>query len=72
MPDSGRVVVSHCGQPRPAPARHDRLPASSAKMSDVVSHLAWDAPSVHPSVAMSKLVGVGGGCHALDGAILEA
>jgi hypothetical protein len=34
--------------------------------------LAWDAPSVHPSMAMSKLVGVGGGCHASDGAILEA
>jgi hypothetical protein len=55
---------------RPAPARQDRLPASSAKISDVVSHLAWDAPSVHPRVGMSKLVGVGGGCHASDGRIL--
>jgi hypothetical protein len=45
---------------------------SSAKMSDVVSRLAWDAPRVHPGVAMSKLVGAGGGCHASDGAILEA
>ena len=45
---------------------------SSTKMSDAASGLASDAPSVHPSMAMSKLVGVGGGCHASDGAILEA
>jgi hypothetical protein len=37
-----------------------------------VSRLAWDASSVHPSVALSKLVGVGGGCHASDGAFWEA
>jgi hypothetical protein len=32
----------------------------------------WGAPCAHPSVVMSKLVGVGGGCHASDGVILEA
>jgi hypothetical protein len=73
-PGQGLGLRPRCRQrstwTRPARARQDRLPASSAKTSDVVSHLAWDTPSVHPRVAMSKLVGVGGGCHASDGRIL--
>ena len=68
--DSVELGRDHRAARRTSPSLEGRWCRNRPARSDI--RLAGDAPSVHPSVAMSKLVGVGGGCHASDGAILEA